>query len=387
MSLSVLNNISAMYAENNLNQTQSSLQNTLTELSSGSRINSGSDDAAGLSLADGLSANEAALTQSAQNASDGVGLLQTADGALSQVGTLLNRAVTLATEASSSNITTSQATALDNEFQSILTEVNQIGNTTNFNGTNVFASNTPTVFNSTQGSALAPLSAATVLTAGSVTTISDSHTGGTFVYTAASGDTIATLQANIATAVTAGTLSANTAVTFNAAGEASITNGSTGINVTSTDASLGAMTAAPGTNDTNTVFISDGSTAASAANTQITTTVSSLSAASLGLNNAASDVLTSTGTATAALTAITAAITSISAQRGVIGASVNRLTAATSVMSNQVTNLQSASNSLQNADIGKTVANMTQYNVLQSTGMAALQQSNQAQQAVLKLVQ
>jgi flagellin-like hook-associated protein FlgL len=56
-------------------------------------------------------------------------------------------------------------------------------------------------------------------------------------------------------------------------------------------------------------------------------------------------------------------------------------------MASQVTNLQSAANSIQNADIGKTVANMTQYNVLQSTGMAALQQSNQAQQAVLKLVQ
>ena len=56
-------------------------------------------------------------------------------------------------------------------------------------------------------------------------------------------------------------------------------------------------------------------------------------------------------------------------------------------MASQVTNLQSAVNSIQNADIGKTVANMTQYNVLQSTGMAALQQANQAQQAVLKLVQ
>jgi flagellin-like hook-associated protein FlgL len=56
-------------------------------------------------------------------------------------------------------------------------------------------------------------------------------------------------------------------------------------------------------------------------------------------------------------------------------------------MSNEVTNLQSAANSIQNADIGTTVANMTQYNVLQSTGMAALQQANQAQQAVLKLVQ
>jgi flagellin-like hook-associated protein FlgL len=64
MPLGVLNNISAVYAENNLNQTQASLQTTLQQLSSGSRINSGADDAAGLSIADGLQANSSALTQS-----------------------------------------------------------------------------------------------------------------------------------------------------------------------------------------------------------------------------------------------------------------------------------------------------------------------------------
>ena len=92
MSLGILTNVAATYAENNLNQTQSSLQTVLQQLSSGSRINSGADDAAGLSVADGLAGNEAALTQSAQNAQNGVGLLQTADGALSQVTNLLNRA-------------------------------------------------------------------------------------------------------------------------------------------------------------------------------------------------------------------------------------------------------------------------------------------------------
>src|SRR6201996_9568224 len=111
MSLGVLNNISALYAENNLNQTQSSLQNTLTQLSSGSRINSGSDDAAGLSLADGLTASSAALTQSASNASEGVDFLSVADGALSQVTNLLNRAVTLATEASNGTLDSSQQAA------------------------------------------------------------------------------------------------------------------------------------------------------------------------------------------------------------------------------------------------------------------------------------
>jgi flagellin len=141
MSLGVLNNISALYAENNLNQTQSSLQNVLTQLSSGSRINSGADDAAGLSLANGLTANSTALTQSATNASEGVGLLQVADGALSQVTNLLNRAVTLATEASNGTLNSTQDSAANSEYQSILDEISNIGATTTYNGQQVFGGN------------------------------------------------------------------------------------------------------------------------------------------------------------------------------------------------------------------------------------------------------
>ena len=385
MTLSILNNVSDLTAENALSNTQMNLQKSLTQLSTGMRINSGSDDSAGMSIVSGMNANIAALTQSQQNASNGVGLLQTADGALSQVTTLLNRAVTLATEGSNSGITSSQSSALDNEFQSIMSEVNQIGSTTNFNGQNVFSSNAPAVFTSTQGSVGTPLATTTALTSGSKTTIQDSATGGTFVFTAGATSKISDLQAAITSAVTAGTLSAGTALSINAAGQASITNtAATGINVTSNDASLGAFNAVAGASSTNTVFISDSSTANNAALTQISTTINTLSSTQLSLN---SNVLTSASASQTALTAINAAITAISAQRGVIGASVNRLNAASTVMAAQVTNLQSATNSIQNADIGKTVANMTQYNILQSTGMAALQQANQAQQAVLKLVQ
>ena len=138
MALGILTNVAATYAENNLNQTQNSLQTVLQQLSSGSRINSGADDAAGLSISDGLGANQAALTQSAQNAQNGVGLLQTADGALSQVTTLLDRAVTLATEAQNGGLTAAQSTAADTEFQSIVTEIGNIGTSTTFNGTAVF---------------------------------------------------------------------------------------------------------------------------------------------------------------------------------------------------------------------------------------------------------
>ncbi len=138
MSLGILNNIAAIYAQNNLNQTQASLQKTLNQLSSGSRINSGADDAAGLAVSNGLGANIAALNQSSQNASDAIGLLQTADGALSQVTNLLNRAVTLSTEAANGTLNSSQVSAANQEYQNILSEIGNIGSTTNFNGTSVF---------------------------------------------------------------------------------------------------------------------------------------------------------------------------------------------------------------------------------------------------------
>jgi flagellin len=157
MALGVLNNLSAIYAENNLNNTSSSLQTVLEQLSSGSRINSGADDAAGLSLVNGLAANSAALTQSKTNATEGVGLLQVADGALSQVTTLLNRAITLATEASNGTLNTSQESAANQEYQSILSEINNIGQTTTYNQETVFNGEDVSIYtgdSSTTGSSI-----------------------------------------------------------------------------------------------------------------------------------------------------------------------------------------------------------------------------------------
>jgi flagellin len=142
MSLGVLNNLAATYAENNLNNTTNSLNTVLQQLSSGSKINSGADDAAGLSLVDGLQANSQALAQSKTNAQEGVGLLQVADGALSQVTSLLNRAVTLATEASNGTLSGSQDTAANQEYQSILSEISIIGTTTTYNQQSVFGTST-----------------------------------------------------------------------------------------------------------------------------------------------------------------------------------------------------------------------------------------------------
>jgi flagellin len=210
MSLGVLTNVAAINAENSLNQTQNSLNTVLQQLSSGSRINSGADDAAGLSVSDGLAANQAALTQSAQNAQNGVGLLQTADGALSQVTNLLDRAVTLATEAQNGGLTQAQSTAADTEFQSIVAEIGNIGTDTNFNSTNVFSA-TATNFVVTDGTSAGTTTIAAtvgVLATNSVgVTTTDAGGGGTASITTAAGADLSTLDlttsANAKTALTA----------------------------------------------------------------------------------------------------------------------------------------------------------------------------------------
>jgi len=197
MSLGVLNNLNAIYATNNLNNTNVALSKTLQQLSSGSRINSGADDAAGLSLVNGLAANSTALTQSATNATEGVGMLQVADGALSQVTNLLNRAVTLATEASNGTLNTSQLTAANQEYQSILAEINNIGSTTTYNQNTVFGGTSDVAIytgdSSTAGASIDSLHFA------ALTSASVGDAGGTVALTAASGSTPATIGYTAAT--------------------------------------------------------------------------------------------------------------------------------------------------------------------------------------------
>jgi flagellin len=193
MALGILTNVAATYAQNNLNQTQGSLQKVLQQLSSGSRINSGADDAAGLAVADGLAANEAALTQSAQNAQNGVGMLQTADGALAQVTNLLTRAVTLATEASNSTLNTAQLTAANTEFTSIVQEITNIGTSTNFNGNAVFSATAANIV-TTDGTATGVTTFAPI-----VGVLTNASIGGTAVTLGA--DSLAT-NAGAATALT-----------------------------------------------------------------------------------------------------------------------------------------------------------------------------------------
>jgi flagellin len=206
--LSILNNPASLAAENELGITNSNLQSTLLQLSSGMRINSGADDPAGLAIANGLQANISALTQSASNANDGVGELQVADGALAQVTTLLNQAVTLATESANGTVSDSQRVAIQAEYSSILAEINRIGTNTTYNSRQVFQNvgdATSTATNLTSNTTLggqggyatstdAGLSLNSALLSGGNAPTGDTLTiNGNLVYTAGAHDTMQNL--------------------------------------------------------------------------------------------------------------------------------------------------------------------------------------------------
>jgi flagellin len=285
-SFSILNNISSLNGRNQLTINSTNLNRTLDRLSSGKRINSGADDAAGLQIADSLRANTAALNQAVRNANDGNSVAQIADGALQEVSNLLTRAVTLAEESATGTVDSGGRVSLNNEFNNIQKEIGRIANTVNFNG-------------------------ATVL-----------KNGGTL---------------NGALNVFVGD-----------------TNGASSINVT-----IGTITVDTNKNVTS---INGGSTDLS------------------GLD------LTDASKAATALTTIKTAIGNVSKMRGDIGAGMNRLQSAITVLQTQSQNTQAAESSIRDANIAEEVSNMTKFQILSQSGMAALSQANSSSQSVLSLL-
>jgi flagellin len=385
MALSILNNIPALAAQNQLSITGASLQKTLFRLSTGSRINSGADDAAGLAIADGLHANVTALTQSGRNATDGIGKLQVADGAMAQVTNLLNRAITLATEAATGTVAGNQRTALNAEFTQIKAEIDRIGTDTTFNGDKVFQGAAGTVSDTNSYVGDGAVTVATALTAGDTFSIQDTNTGNTFSFTAVAGDTVGTLIGKIQTAAgdPAGANYVNVSAYVNGSGNLEIrdNNQDHSILVSATSTAIGAISAAQVANGGSvSVFLSDGGTGGS-----LSTSIGQMSASFLGIG-AATLAGTDGNNATAALALINTAIQNVASSRGNIGAGINRLQSASAVITNQVQNLSTAEDGIRAADIAQEVANLTKYNILNQTGISALSQANQMQQSVLSLL-
>ena len=389
MAISVLYNIPSLAAENQLNVTNMDLQNTLYQLSTGSRINSGADDAAGLAIANGLGANFTALTQSGLNATEGADKLQVADGALSQVTTLLNRAVTLATESANGTINDgSQRQALDAEFTAIKSEIDRIGQDTTYNGAAIFSGGGTNFNQIVADNAAAPAGLATAVSG----TLAIKSTGGATIYTTKAAD--ATVGDVIDDINGSGT---GLVATLNSSGQLVVTDaenrGTSAANELTADALTGSFEiggAATGAFDNATnsstmnVFLSDSTPVGSST---IGVALSQFDSNNINGISLANDNLQTAASAQTALTDINNAISQVSALRGNIGASVNRLQAAGNVISAQIQNLTSAQSDITSADIPTEVANLTKYSILNQTGISALAQANQMQQAVLKLLQ
>jgi flagellin len=426
MALGVLNNIAALNAENSLNSTNTSLQGVLQQLSSGSKINSGSDDAAGLSLVNGLQANSTALVQSSTNAQEGVGLLQVADGALSQVTSLLNRAVTLATETANGTLTSTQGAAANQEYQSILSEINNIGSTTTFNsnavfggtaastGVNIYTGDSSQTGSSIDNLHFAALSSSTVGDSGGTVQQSSSgkffdltaDTSGVVTTAATAGDTIASslVFTNTSTdqvvTVSAGTSQAAVIAEINKDGISGVTAsqstaGATGLASAGTTSAFdtGILISNTNSNVVITGTLTDSTSGATAAasggvaSTKATETISYQNGANESTTNLATTDLTSAGNAQNALSQINSAISNVAAQRGYLGAQVNTLNAISSVAATQEQNITSAQNAVQATDYAQASTNLSKYEILSQTGISALAQANSLQQEVTKLLQ
>ena len=146
MSLIINTNSEAMIAQNNLSNTENNLSSAMTDLSSGLRINTAADDAAGYAISEDLTGQTNGLAQATQNAQDAVSLIQTADGTLNDVEQMLQRVRELAVQFGAGTLSTSDKAAIQSEVNQLMSEIQRVGQTAQFNGINLFTSTTTITF-------------------------------------------------------------------------------------------------------------------------------------------------------------------------------------------------------------------------------------------------
>lgn len=133
--MSVINtNVKAQYAQNALSVNNRSMANSMQQLSTGKRINGAKDDAAGLAIATRMTADLKGMTMAIRNANDGISMMQTAEGALGEVTNMLQRMRELAVQSSTGSLTSSNRVALQKEMDQLISEIDNVSKTTNFNG-------------------------------------------------------------------------------------------------------------------------------------------------------------------------------------------------------------------------------------------------------------
>ena len=399
---SILNNISALNGQHQLNVNNVNLNRTLNRMASGMRINSGADDAAGLQIADTLRANVYALNQAIRNANDGLSFLQIADGALSEITNMLTRMVTLAEEGANEPIDNRGREALNNEFQELQAEIGRLALQTNFNGTHLFKvgrafGNTLDLF---VGDISGNSSISVVMGYVDVLKAAFVDSDGNAIKNGDTSKTVDTSAVNYAKILEIAMYAASLAAIegYNIAGAgvtvAQIDNLKAAANGDAFNAAYKALKDFA-INTKPTTPLEEKQVAAAERALAVFSGIFDGRDKIIGFMRDAETPKASLATvnllthasAASALTSIRDALNEISNMRGTIGAGMNRLLAGISVMQTQSRNTLSAESSIRDANMAEEITSMTRYQILAQTGIAALAHSNANSQTVLRLLQ
>lgn len=375
-------NVVSLNAQRNLNSSQNALATSLQRLSSGMRINSAKDDAAGLAISERMSSQIRGLNQAARNANDGISMAQTAEGALGEIGNNLQRIRELAVQSRNASNSVTDRVALNNEVQQVKDEINRVASSTSFNGTKLIdgtftnqsfqvGANVGETINisglvNAQSSALGTSTSTTAnvtgvaATAFTGITAGDLTINGTSVGAVAAGGNAATQGANIAAAINTVSTTTGVTATANAAGVVSLSN----LSGSSTVIGLA------GTATTATTGLTAATTAA--------TTTTGAGFANVDISN--------TTNADYAIAAMDSALSALNAGRADLGAYQNRFSSAIANVQTTAENLSASRSRIVDTDFAAETASLSRNQVLQQAGTAMLAQANAMPQSVLALL-
>jgi flagellar hook-associated protein 3 FlgL len=374
-----------------MQQSQQALATAEQQVATGNLVNQPSDDpTASANMVVSL-ANMATVDQYTSNVTALQSQMQMADSSISAIITTLNSAITTGTEGANSTENTADRQALASQIEGDLSSVISEGNST-YQGAYLFAGSASsaapfvaasTTYTSANGSVSSPLAATTALTAGSVTTISDATTGETMTFKARAGDTIATLQAAVASAASSGEISSGVSATINASGQLSIgtPNEGAGIVVSSNDAVLGSMSAASGTQVANAyAYVGDSTVNSVQIGTSLDVSTNlpgnTLLTAGPNVIGSLSKLITAlqsgtTAEISAAVGSVSSALNHVSEQRVPLDFTINQLDSQDSYLSQEKITLTSQETSLVGANLPDAATNLSQAELQNSTVMAA----------------
>lgn len=365
----ILHNISALNTYRKLNNNNNDTEKSLKKLSSGLRINSAADDAAGLAISEKMRAQVGGLDQASQNAQNGISLLQTAEGALGESHSILQRMMELAVQGANDTLQPSDRIAISAEMTQLNQELDKIGNTTQFNKI-VLLDGSFGVKNAGTGS----------LAVGSngVSNINVSGAKASTTYTLTQG---AAGQVSIKDVI--GNTQILTGMAANFTGTLNFDKMGISIDVSGINLSgVGTWTGTTKTVITDVTAAQNIQIGANAGQV-LGITINDMRSTALGVNSVS---VTTSANANAAITAVDAATTIVSTQRSTLGAWQNRLEHTINNLDTSSENLSTAESRIRDVDMAMEMTRYSKNSILTQAATSMLAQANQLPQEVLQLL-